>query len=144
MKRADLNLPMPNARYNSIFDTYHIESIHSFELENIMRPLYFMSLACLSLSAYAAQPEKPAKADAPPPPPMTADDSVDEPQVTIIKQTEQTVEEFRANGVLYMIKITPKNGAPYYLVDDRGDGMFARRDSLDSGLRVPRWIIKRF
>jgi hypothetical protein len=109
-----------------------------------MRPLYFISLACLSLSAYAAQPEKPTKADAPPPPPMAADDAIDEPQVTIIKQTEQTVEEFRANGVLYMIKITPKHGVPYYLVDDRGDGKFARQESLDSGFRVPRWIIKRF
>ena len=109
-----------------------------------MRPLYFITLACLSLSAFAAQPEKPTKADAPPPPPMAADDAIDEPQVTIIKQTEQTVEEFRANGVLYMIKITPKHGVPYYLVDDRGDGKFARQDSLDSGFRVPRWIIKRF
>jgi hypothetical protein len=75
---------------------------------------------------------------------MNADEAVDEPQVTISKQTEQTVEEFRANGKLYMIKITPKHGVPYYLVDDRGDGKFARQDGLDSGLRVPRWIIKSF
>ncbi len=109
-----------------------------------MRPIYFASLLCLSLSAYAAQPEAPAKADAPPPPPMAADDNGDEPQVTITKQGEQTVEEYRANGVLYMIKITPKVGAPYYLVDDRGDGRFMRREGLDSGLRPPRWIIKRF
>jgi hypothetical protein len=109
-----------------------------------MRPLYFISLACLSLGAYAAQTETPAKADAPPPPSLSADDAIDEPQVTIIKQTEQTIEEYRANGILYMIKITPKNGVSYYLVDDRGDGMFARRDSLDTGLRVPRWVIKRF
>lgn len=107
-----------------------------------MRPIYFASLLCLSLSAYAGQPA-PAKADAPPPPPMASDDS-DEPQVTITKQGEQTVEEYRANGVLYMIKITPKVGAPYYLVDDRGDGRFMRREGLDSGLRPPRWILKRF
>jgi hypothetical protein len=75
---------------------------------------------------------------------MAANDAVDEPQVTIIKETEQTVEEFRANGKLYMIKITPKHGVPYYLVDDKGDGKFARQESMDSGLRVPRWIIKRF
>jgi hypothetical protein len=109
-----------------------------------MRTSLFTALACLSLSAYAAQPEAPAKADAPPPPPMTADDSADEPQVTIIKQTEQTVEEYRAGGRLYMIKIIPKVGPPYYLVDDLGDGKFARQNSLDSGLRVPRWVLKRF
>jgi hypothetical protein len=75
---------------------------------------------------------------------MQADEALDEPQITIIKQTEQTVEEYRSNGKLYMIKVTPKVGAPYYLVDDRGDGKFARQDSLDSGFRVPRWIIKSF
>ena len=78
------------------------------------------------------------------PPPMTMERGIDEPQVNIIKQTEQTIEEYRVGGKLYMIKITPKHGAPYYLVDDRGDGKFARQESLDSGFRVPRWIIKSF
>lgn len=110
----------------------------------IMRTILFAALACLSLNAYSAQPEVPAKADVPPPPMMAADDSSDEPQVTIIKQTEQTVEEYRVGGKLYMIKITPKVGAPYYLVDDLGDGKFARQERLDSGLRVPRWVLKRF
>ena len=109
-----------------------------------MRRISFAVLTCLSLSSYAAQPEAPAKAEPPPPPPMTAEEAVDEPQVNIIKQTEQTVEEYRVGGRLYMIKITPKHGAPYYLVDDRGDGKFARQENLDSGFRVPRWIIKSF
>ena len=109
-----------------------------------MRPISFVALACLAFNAYAAQPEAPARAEPPPPPPMSADNGVDDPQVTIIKQSELTIEEYRANGRLYMIKVTPKIGAPYYLVDDRGDGRFARQDSMDSGLRVPRWIIKRF
>jgi Protein of unknown function (DUF2782) len=107
-----------------------------------MRPISFFALCCLCLSAFAAQP---AKADAPPPPAMNADDSSSgEPQVTITKDSAKTVVEYRANGKLYMIKITPKHGAPYYLVDDLGDGKFVRQESLDSGFRVPRWIIKRF
>jgi len=109
-----------------------------------MRTLYLIALSCLSLTAYAAQPEAPAKVEPPSPPPMASEESVGEPQVTITKQGEQTIEEFRANGKLYMIKITPKHGVPYYMVDDRGDGKFSRQESLDSGLRVPRWIIKRF
>jgi len=109
-----------------------------------MRPLSFIALFCLSLNAYAAQPEPPAKAEAPPPPPMNMDEPAGAPSVTITKEAVQTVEEYRANGKLYMIKIIPKHGAPYYLVDDRGDGKFARQESLDSGFRVPRWIIKRF
>ena len=109
-----------------------------------MRPISFVALVCLSLGAYAAQAEAPARADAPPPPPMLANDAIDEPQVTITKHAEQTVEEYRVGGKLYMIKITPKVGPPYYLVDDLGDGKFSRQERLDSGLRVPRWVIKRF
>lgn len=109
-----------------------------------MRIYHTVALTCLAFSAWAAQPEAPAKVEPPPPPPMSTEDGIDEPKVTIIRQSELTIEEYRANGRLYMIKITPKVGPPYYLVDDRGDGRFARQDSMDSGLRVPRWIIKRF
>lgn len=107
-----------------------------------MRLLSILFLVCLGFGAYAAQPSAAEKIE--PLPRMDANEPVDDPQVTISKQTEQTVEEYRANGKLYMIKITPKHGVPYYLVDERGDGKFARQESLDSGLRVPRWVIFRF
>lgn len=109
-----------------------------------MRIISVLAFACLCLPAYAAQPEAPAKAEAPPPPPMSTGDAIDAPEVKIIKQKDQTIEEYRIGGKLYMIKVTPKYGPPYYLVDDRGDGKFARQESLDSGFRVPRWIIKSF
>jgi hypothetical protein len=32
------------------------------------------------------------------------------------------VEEYRMNGVLYMVKVTPTVGPPYYLIDTTGDG----------------------
>ena len=57
---------------------------------------------------------------------------------------EDKVEEFRVNGKLYAVKVTPPHGVPYYLLDDIGDGTMSRRDSLDSGLRVPQWVIHRF
>ena len=88
------------------------------------------------------------KAEPPPPPPMPAEDvqgtAADEPQVTIRKEKDRTVAEYRLNGRLYMMKITQANGLTYWLVDERGDGQFTRRDSLDSGLRVPMWVIKRW
>lgn len=107
-----------------------------------MRFYALLLLACLSAGAYAEQ--TPAVKSAPPPPALDQSEAVDEPQVTITKQTEQIVEEYRSHGKLYMIKITPKHGKPYYLIDDRGDGKFARQESLDSGLRVPTWIIHKF
>jgi hypothetical protein len=79
----------------------------------------------------------------PPPPPRSLDEPL-EPQVTIIKRGDDKVEEFRMNGKLYRIKVTPPHGTPYYLIDERGDGKFSRHDNLDSGLRVPMWVIGNF
>ena len=59
-------------------------------------------------------PEKPL-------PPKVQDEQL-EPTVTIREEENQTVEEYRYNGVVYMVKVTPKRGIPYYLVDSDGDG----------------------
>lgn len=110
-----------------------------------MRFLTFLLLCGASVSALADQPGKLEPLPAPPaftPEPEAS--SNDEPEITIIKQTDLTVEEYRSGGRIYMIKVTPKVGAPYYLVDSKGDGKFARQESLDSGFRPPQWIIHRF
>jgi hypothetical protein len=109
-----------------------------------MRLLPFLLLSGFSLAAFA-QPPAPANLEPlPPPPAFDAQEDLGAPEVTITTEKDQTVEEFRANGRLYMIKITPRHGVPYYLIDDRGDGKFVRQESLDSGLRVPQWIIHKF
>ncbi|HEX9194403.1 MAG TPA: DUF2782 domain-containing protein [Azonexus sp.] len=66
----------------------------------------------------------------------------DVPQVTIKPSGQGRVIEYRSHGKLYMLKVIPKVGKPYYLIDEKGDGQFARQDSLDSGMRPPMWIIK--
>ena len=48
------------------------------------------------------------------------------------------------SGKLYMLKVTPPRGVPYYLLDNNGDGSWVRQDSRDSGLRVPMWVIGTF
>jgi len=107
-----------------------------------MRLITTLLLGGLCCAAYAAQP---ADMQAlPPPPAIEGDDAPGEPQVTITTQNVETVQEYRIGGRLYMIKITPKKGKPYYLVDDRGDGKFSRQESLDSGVRPPRWVIHNF
>ncbi len=82
----------------------------------------------------------------PPPPPGMIEDSAMEPQVTIKRRGEDRVEEYRMNGKLYMIKVTPSHGTPYYLVDPKGDGGFVREDLSvgDRGISVPMWVIKSF
>ena len=109
-----------------------------------MRLISILFVGLLCTGAYAADQPKPSDLETLPPPSIDANDAVDEPQVTITKQTEQTVEEYRVGGRLYMIKITPKVGLPYYLVDDVGDGKFARHEGLESGVRPPRWVLFHF
>jgi len=65
-----------------------------------------------------------------------------EPEVTIIKKDDATIEEYRVNGQLYMVKITPVIGKPYYLIDHDGDGSFDRRTSqIGPNVIVPEWVI---
>lgn len=113
-----------------------------------MRFLSLLLLSVFSLAAFAANPVPDKLEPLPPPPAFDAGPDMeqpdDEPQVTITRQPEPVVEEYRVGGRLYMIKVTPKVGPPYYLVDDRGDGKFVRQESLDSGFRPPRWVIRRF
>jgi hypothetical protein len=80
----------------------------------------------------------------PPPPPAGVADVDTEPQVTIVKRGQDKVEEYRVNGRLYMMKVTPPHGRPYYLIDQLGDGSWARHDGVDKGLRVPQWVIHTF
>ena len=75
------------------------------------------------------------------PPPGFELDPALEPQVTILKRGEESVEEYRISGKLYMVKVTPPGGRPYYLIDERGDGKFSRQESHDTGLRPPMWVI---
>jgi hypothetical protein len=80
----------------------------------------------------------------PPPPPPGSLDSPLEPQVTIIKRGEDKVEEYRMNGKLYMIKVTPPHGVPYFLVDNDGSGTMIRQSPTGPTLRVPMWVIGTF
>ena len=64
--------------------------------------------------------------------------------MTIRKREGDTIEEYRRDGRMYMIKVTPSHGVPYYLVDTEGDGNYSRIESLENNVRVPMWILKTF
>jgi len=64
-----------------------------------------------------------------------------EPQITIIRQEDKIIEEYRVNNNLYMIKVTPVTGMPYYLIDFDGDGKLdVRKNELDDVI-VPQWVL---
>ncbi len=111
-----------------------------------MRALLAVLLIAIALPVAAqSRPSNLQPAPEPPPPPKGFElDPALEPQVTIIKRGTDTVEEYRIGGRLYMLKVTPSSGAPYYLIDQRGDGKFARQEGLDTGVRPPQWVIFSF
>ncbi len=65
-----------------------------------------------------------------------------EPVVQVKEFPNRTVQEYRINGNLYMIKIKPKFGPPYYLVDDSGTGELEfRRDDPARDMLIPKWTL---
>ena len=99
-----------------------------------------LSMALPALAAERAGVLQPIP-DPPPPPPGFELDPALEPQVTIIRRGSDTVEEYRVGGKLYMLKVTPAHGRPYYLIDEKGDGRMTRQEGLDFGVRPPLWVI---
>lgn len=111
-------------------------------------------------AAPAAEQQEPEQfIEVPPPPPAdesTASSSEEkddedaasdsrrgpEPDVTIINRKDAKYEEYRLNGRLYMVKVTPFIGPPYYFVDRDGDGLMeTRMPGRGSQVQVPGWVI---
>lgn len=104
------------------------------------------TLVAILASAAFAQP-------APPPPPLPPEGSYSgaapapsadaefEPQVTIIRRDTETLEEVRIGGELRFVRVTPRHGRPYYLVPDQNGNQFIRRESLDTSVKVPMWVL---
>ena len=111
----------------------------------MIRRLPALALALFASAVVAQTPPKlEPLPEVPPPPPGVRDIAPDEPRVRIAPQEGDRVEEVRDGGRVVMLKVTPRDGPPYYLVDTTGNGNWMRRDSLDDALRVPMWPIRTF
>ena len=115
-----------------------------------MRFLLTVMLLSAALAAEAqsqARPLPPGSRplEEPPPPPLVEPDPALQPQVTIRREEDKEIAEYRVNGKLYMVRVTPKNGKPYTLTDPKGDGTFIRHDNtLTPNLVVPQWVLVEF
>jgi hypothetical protein len=114
----------------------------------IMKKLLIIIVFFFSFPAMAEEPPVleplPEEASLPPPTGMSDEDLM-EPEVTITKRDDAVVHEYRMNGQLYMVKIIPSSGYPYYLMDADGDGLLeSRYNQIDPALMVPRWMIFRW
>jgi len=83
--------------------------------------------------------------DVPPPPNVLVEPRTEtkvESQVTVRTEEGKRIEEYRVRGKLYKMRVTPENGNPYWLIDAKGDGNFARSDTgLTPNNSVPMWVL---
>lgn len=106
--------------------------------KSVVMPIVCVVSLFMSGNVWSADSEVPQ----PPviPQPMVDGQSI-EPEINIIQKEDRTIEEYRANGQLYMIKVTPNVGKPYYFIDTDGDGSLeSKQFELQSDL-VPNWVL---
>jgi len=106
-----------------------------------MRWFLALNLILISTASLAEPGSEIAAVPEPPelPMPVQSGETL-EPDITIIRKGKKTIQEFRKNGELYMVKIIPVAGPAYYLIDTNGDGnMDVRGSDLDKGTRINQW-----
>jgi hypothetical protein len=106
----------------------------------------FLAFALLAVALPLAAQQPPGLEPLPdpvPPPPGRSVDQPDEPPVRIQRDRGDQVEEQVIDGQRVVRVVTPA-GLEYWLIEDLGDGTGPRNESLDTGVRVPLWVIRRF
>jgi uncharacterized protein (DUF4415 family) len=89
----------------------------------------------------AADTSNPAEAPIPKkvPSPVSEDNA---PTVTIrSSDSGDVIEEYREGGKIYMVRITPVRGKPYYLYDDDRNGRMDRTDADKASVSPVYWTI---
>ena len=110
-----------------------------------MRRLLLVSVLLLPFATInAAEDDAPPRLenvpDVPESPKAVKSGETLEPDITVIRKGKKTSQEYRRGGRLYMIKVIPDIGPPYYLHDTDGDGkMDVRSNELDRGADVNMW-----
>ena len=105
-----------------------------------MKQLIFISVLLVVLNSSPLFAEE-VPQDLPPP---DVEQEGLEPEVTIIREEKRTTYEYRINGRLYMTKIVPNRGAPYYLLDLDGDGEMDTQQNDPGKIVVPQWVLLRW
>jgi len=103
-----------------------------------MRRLLFLLLLSCAVPALAA-----SSTDVPPPPTVKESSGVADPEVRVVQKGDQRIEEYRLNGKLYMMKVTPGQGTPYFLQDAEGSGQMQQVDPAQR-VMIPNWVLMRF
>ena len=109
--------------------------------------IFVCALACTPVLAQGqvdTQEDIAAPPPIPPPiPPKVAGEQV-VPNVEIRKEEDKLIEEYSINGRIYMVKVTPDIGIPYYYMDEDGDGQLELQpgDEALNPVRPVYWKLK--
>ena len=109
-------------------------------------------LLIVSASVLAVPPPPPSQPapgatgiqDVPPPPPPVQSGQVMDPGVTIIQTENETIYEYRAGSHLYMVRVVPKSGPPYYFFDQDGDGQLDFQEDDPRLSKINQWVLFRW
>lgn len=75
-------------------------------------------------------------------PPKVQDEQLD-PVVTIRDEEGKRIEEYSRNGQVYMVKVIPEKGLPYYYIDSDGDGRLETAPTKDlEQVKPVYWKVK--
>ena len=67
---------------------------------------------------------------------------LDNVDINIIKRDNKTIETHSVNGIVYKVKVKPKNAPAYYFYDTNGDGSLETRSSRElSETTIQQWKI---
>jgi hypothetical protein len=110
------------------------------------RRLVILILAsCLTTTAYAQEdaeaPDAGGFLQAPEVVPSPVTGEAVEPDITIKESGGEVVYEYRVRGVLYMVRVQPQVGPPYYLYDFNGDGLIDTQERRARNTSVPQWVL---
>ncbi|WP_338115369.1 DUF2782 domain-containing protein [Thiocystis minor] len=67
-----------------------------------------------------------------------------EPDITITESGSDIVYEYRVRGMLYMVRVQPQVGPPYYLFDHDGDGIIDAQERSARNSSIPQWVLFRW
>jgi hypothetical protein len=107
--------------------------------------LWIAGLSFLVLAVPTVDSQESGETPPPPQVDVTDPETPVDPDISILEEEDRTVYEYRDNsGRLYMVKVVPKVGKPYYLLDTDGDGELDMRASDPRKVAVNMWELLRW
>ena len=106
-----------------------------------MKPILFSAAFLVAATAAQGQPPPVGFPEPPPLPEAGYSGETIEPEVTIIETGQELIYEYRVRGRLYMVRVQPQIGPPYYLLDLNGDGMLDAQESDPRNISIPQWVL---